>query len=94
MNDELVGGVMNDQSATHGTLLAHLVPGQKARVRHISPDCSAAERRRLLDMGFVPDTLVEVEMISPSGDPTAYRIRGTQIALRREQSSLIYVTTL
>jgi Fe2+ transport system protein FeoA len=30
-------------------------------------------------------------MISPSGDPTAYRIRGALIALRKEQADLIYI---
>jgi len=52
------------------------------------------ERRRLLDLGFVPGTTIEVEMVSPGGDPTAYRVRGTLIALRREQSSLIYINHL
>ena len=44
---------------------------------------------RLLDLGFVAGTPVEVEMVSPAGDPTAYRVRGTVIALRREQAGLI-----
>jgi Fe2+ transport system protein FeoA len=30
-------------------------------------------------------------MISPSGEPTAYRVRGTLIALHREQARLIMV---
>ena len=30
-------------------------------------------------------------MISPGGDPIAYRVRGALIALRREQSDLIRV---
>jgi hypothetical protein len=30
-------------------------------------------------------------MISPSGDPVAYRVRGALIALRREQSELIRI---
>lgn len=39
-------------------------------------------RGRLLDLGFVPGTVVEPVRRSPLGDPTAYRIRGTVIALR------------
>ena len=31
---------------------------------------------------------------SPAGDPTAYRIRGAMIALRRSQADLIYVEQL
>lgn len=71
--------------------LAHVKTGQKARIVRLSDACQGVERRRLLDLGFVPHTDVAVEMISPSGDPTAYRVRGAQIALRREQASLIYV---
>lgn len=75
-------------------LLSSLAPGQRARVSHLSPACTGAERRRMLDLGFVSDTIVEVDMRSPGGDPTAYRVRGTLIALRREQASLIYVKDL
>lgn len=73
--------------------LAELRKGQRARVAGLSPACRGAERRRLLDLGFVPGSTVEVEMVSPAGDPTAYRIRGTVIALRREQARLIRITT-
>jgi Fe2+ transport system protein FeoA len=34
---------------------------------------------------------VHAEMRSPSGDPTAYRIRGAVIALRRAQADLVHV---
>jgi len=47
-------------------------------------------RRRLLDLGFVVGNAVEVLRRSPLGDPTAFRISNTTIALRREESSLIY----
>jgi len=73
--------------------LAGLRPGEHAKVLGLSPACRGAERRRLLDLGFVAGTPVEVEMVSPAGDPTAYRVRGTIIALRREQASLIRIAT-
>jgi DtxR family Mn-dependent transcriptional regulator len=71
--------------------LAELQPGQQGRILGLAPACHGAERRRLLDLGFVPGTKVEVEMVSPAGDPTAYRIRGAVIALRQEQARLIRV---
>ncbi len=71
--------------------LSGLRPGEQARVLGLTPACRGAERRRLLDLGFVAGTSVEVEMVSPAGDPTAYRVRGTVIALRRQQASLIRV---
>ncbi len=75
-----------------GESLACLQIGQKAKVLGLSPQCHGAERRRLLDLGFVPGAYVETAMVSPSGDPTAYRIRGTLIALRHEQAN--YVRTV
>lgn len=72
-------------------LLTDLQMGEEAQVLSLSASCRGAERRRLLDLGFVPGTLLEVEMVSPSGDPTAYRVRGTVIALRREQARHIRI---
>ena len=72
-------------------LLSGLHPGERARVLGLSPACRTPERRRLLDLGFVPGTLVEVDMVSPMGDPVAYRVRGSVVALRREQANLVRI---
>ncbi len=72
--------------------LSALKPGEQGRVVNISPACKGAERRRMMDLGIVPGTIIKAEMVSPSGDPTAYLIRGALIALRREQASLINVS--
>jgi DtxR family Mn-dependent transcriptional regulator len=72
--------------------LTDLKPGEKALVASISPVCRGTERRRFLDLGILPGTLVEAELTSPGGDPTAYLVRGTLIALRREQANLIRIT--
>lgn len=48
-------------------------------------------RRRMLDLGLINDTLVEALRSSPSGDPTAYQIRGAVIALRTEEACHILV---
>jgi len=71
--------------------LSGLDLGQRAVVVGISRVCRGQPRRRLLDLGIVPGTVVTAELRSPSGDPTAYRIRGAMIALRREQADLIHV---
>jgi DtxR family transcriptional regulator, Mn-dependent transcriptional regulator len=72
--------------------LSQLKLGQTAKVTSISHLCRGTERRRFLDLGILPGTKVKAEMISPSGDPTAYRIRGALIGLRKEQANLIYIT--
>ena len=71
--------------------LSDLPVGQQATVVDISPACLGVERRRLLDLGVVPGTVVQAELESAGGDPVAYCIRGAMIALRREQADLIRV---
>jgi DtxR family Mn-dependent transcriptional regulator len=65
--------------------------GERGRVLGLSPRCHGAERRRMLDLGILPGTTIEAVLRSPSGDPTAYRIRDALIALRREQADLVRV---
>jgi DtxR family Mn-dependent transcriptional regulator len=72
--------------------LTDLKPGEKAAIASISRNIRGMERRRLLDLGILPGTQIVAEMTSPSGDPTAYRIRGAVIALRREQADHIHIT--
>ena len=71
--------------------LAEIEPGEVATVVGISTRCRGPARRRLLDLGVVPGTVVRPRMRSAGGDPVAYDIRGALIALRREQAALIHV---
>ena len=71
--------------------LADVQPGESATVAAISPLCRGPSRRRLLDLGVVPGTVVRARMRSAGGDPVAYDIRGALIALRREQAAHIQV---
>lgn len=74
-----------------GHPLGALEPGEKGEVIELSPRIRGAERRRMLDLGILPGTVIEAEMNSPIGDPTAYRIRGALIALRDDQANLIRI---
>ena len=51
-------------------------------------------RRRMLDLGIVPGTAINVIRKSPLGDPIAYNIRGASIALRREEAEQILVNKI
>ncbi|MDH5605822.1 MAG: metal-dependent transcriptional regulator [Anaerolineae bacterium] len=74
--------------------LNQLEIGKKAKVAAISPRCRGQERRRLMDLGILPGTEITAELSSPGGDPIAYRIRDTLIALRGEQASLIQINLM
>lgn len=56
-----------------------------------SLNCSGNIRRRLLDLGLCENTKITPIFRSFSGDPTAYLIRGTTIAIRDDDSKHIYV---
>lgn len=71
--------------------LSSLTDNEKASVVRLSPLCFGLERNRLLDLGLVPGTTVTLDLISPSGSPTAYRVRGASIALRREQAERVLI---
>lgn len=69
--------------------LSALAPGETGSIVRVG--LHGPERRALLDLGFVPDTVVECVFQSPLGDPTAFRLRSTVVALRRSQSDAIEV---
>ena len=48
-------------------------------------------RRRFLDLGLIDNTTVEALHKSPAGDPVAYYIRGTVIALRLQEAAKIII---
>ncbi|SHI07190.1 FeoA family protein [Desulfosporosinus lacus] len=60
----------------------------------VSLELSGLLRRRILDLGIVPGTLIRCIRRGPSGDPTAYMVRGTLIALRSEDAAQIFVRKL
>lgn len=69
----------------------HLLPmGKKATIDQLT--LTGDMRRRLLDLGFIPGTKVQCLYRSPLGDPTAYFVRGTVIALRQEDAGQIIVS--
>ncbi len=69
--------------------LNYLKEGETATVCNI--EASGNIRRRLLDIGLVKGTKVECIQRSPLGDPVAYLIRGSIIALRSEDSKKVII---
>lgn len=69
--------------------LASLREGETARVTTLLHTGNI--KRRLQDLGLVEGTNVRCIQKSPYGDPVAYGIRGTVIALRKEDASRVIV---
>ncbi len=82
---------VEDQSLGPFETLASLDIDEVAEVLSISRNCRGQQRRRILDLGVIPGTVISVAMRSASGDPTAYNIRGATIALRKTQAELIRI---
>ena len=72
--------------------LCDINPGQRAIIEKITSN--SALKNRLLDFGFIKKTPVECVGISPLGDPKAFCVRGSVIALRSEDCSNIIIKVL
>lgn len=53
--------------------------------------CNGNIKRRLLDLGLVKGTNIIPVLISPSNDPRAFEVRGSVIAIRREDAENIEI---
>ncbi|PHS66997.1 MAG: DNA-binding protein [Flavobacterium sp.] len=71
--------------------LSSLLEGETATIVGISKESRGEGRRRLLDLGFVRGSQISIDLISPLRNPTAYLIKGTSIALRKEQALKILI---
>ena len=73
--------------------LSDLRRGQKAIVIDFHND-NAALRRHLLDMGITKGVVVGVKKIAPLGDPIDIKLRGYELALRRQDMMGIDIQVL
>ena len=71
------------------TTLDRLPVGDRALVDHLT--APEAQRRRLLELGFVPGGEIQAVQESPWGDPVAYAVCGAVLALRRADARQIAV---
>lgn len=72
--------------------LDNLKIGLKGKIKEIN--IVGSMKRRLLDIGLVEGTIVESVLKSPSGDPIAYFVRGTIIAVRKEDSRHVIIEAI
>lgn len=84
---------MEQQESSKNLIPLSAIPiGMAAQVFRL--EAEGLQRRRMLDLGLVPGTIVKAIRKSPMGDPVAYDIRGARIALRTEESEKILVKTM
>lgn len=69
--------------------LSELAPGERGTVAKVAGDAEAA--RRLMEMGLMRGTPVEVMRLAPLGDPLEVRVRGFMLTLRRAEAEHIEV---
>lgn len=70
--------------------LSSLIPGSKAVVREVR--IPVQHRARLLEMGLLVGTPVEIVRFAPLGDPIELKVRGYHLSLRRHEADQILVT--
>ena len=73
-------------------LLSEIHPGQIVQVVGISGQSSF--RRRLLELGLVPGTRIELLRVAPLGEPVELLVRGASLSIRKAEASVIEVATL
>jgi ferrous iron transport protein A len=71
--------------------LAELEPGDHAVVAEVVGE--DATGHRLLDLGLLPGTRVQVIRRAPLGDPSEYELRGYRLCLRRSEARRVRVRT-
>jgi ferrous iron transport protein A len=69
--------------------LSELEPMEAGRIVQVGG--RAEIRRRLLDMGMVNGALVEVQRLAPLGDPVEIRVKGYDLAIRKDEARKIQV---
>lgn len=54
-------------------------------------NCEGEIKRRLLDLGLVKGTNIIPILVSPSNDPRAFLVRGSIIAIRKEDAKNVSI---
>ena len=64
--------------------------GRSEEAQVVSVQGDPALRRRLMEAGFVTGSRVHFLMATPFGDPLVFSIRGTSIALRKNEAHCVH----
>ena len=92
MNLKLVFNQLICPGLPGAMLLSQIQPGQIVQVVSIAGQSSF--RRRLMELGLVPGTRVELLRVAPLGDPIELLVRGASISIRKAEAGVIEVAPL
>lgn len=67
-----------------------MLVGSSAIIAEISGD--SLIRRRLMEMGVLPGSVLKLVRWAPLGDPAECQIRGYKLSIRRSEAALISVS--
>ncbi|HET6273388.1 MAG TPA: FeoA family protein [Bacteroidota bacterium] len=67
-----------------------MIPGERGTVSRINTVGSAL-KQRLLEMGLIRGTLVELVRVAPMGDPIEVRVRGYRLSMRRLEAESVII---
>ena len=81
---------MNHTKESQTRTLQELSPGESGMIVSVGNQ-SGAVKRRLVDMGLTPGTVVKVTKIAPLGDPLEVSLRGYELSLRKEDAGQIQI---
>jgi Fe2+ transport system protein FeoA len=70
-------------------LLSQIRTGQVVQVVRVAGHSSF--RRRLMELGLVPGTRVELVRVAPLGDPVELLVRGASLSIRKAEAGEIEV---
>ena len=73
-------------------VLSEIVVGQVVTVERVGGQGSF--RRRLLELGLVPGTRVELVSVAPLGDPLEFLVRGASLSIRRADAAGVEVSAV
>ncbi len=80
---------MKNKAMERSLPLHELKVGQHGTIVGVGGE--GAIKRRMMDMGLVPGTVVRVVRVAPLGDPIEFRIKGYSLSLRRSEARNVTV---
>ena len=67
-----------------------ILPGERGTVVRMEA-ANPKVRQRLLEMGLIRGTPIELIRVAPMGDPIEVKVKGYRLSLRREEAESVIV---